>query len=91
MPRRRPTWQQVLSSQKSESGQQRKLVVFDRRRFVIANSRPIPVRALAKAFSEPVISDSFNHNSLIYIWVSDARRPGRRATTKRAATEDVGG
>ena len=46
----------------SESSQQRKFVVFDRRRFVIANSRPIPVRALAKIFSEPVSSDSSNSN-----------------------------
>ena len=35
----------------------RKFVVFDRRSFVIANSRPIPVRALAKNYSETVNSD----------------------------------
>ncbi len=39
-------------------------MVFDRRRFVIANSRPIPVRALAKIFSETVSSDSSNSNWL---------------------------
>ena len=37
-------------------------MVLDRRRFVIANSRPIPVRALEKIFSETVIFDSSNSN-----------------------------
>ncbi len=44
----------------SAYSQQRKFVVFDRRRFVIAKSRPIPVRALAKIYPETVSSDSSN-------------------------------
>ncbi len=37
-------------------------IIAPYRRFVIANSRPIPVRALEKIFSESVISDSSNSN-----------------------------
>ncbi len=40
----------------------RKFVMFDRRRFVIANSRPIPVLALTKIVSKSVSSASYNHN-----------------------------
>ena len=46
----------------SAHSHKRKFVVFDRRRFVIANSRPIPVRVLTKIYSESVSFDSFNHN-----------------------------
>ena len=46
----------------SADSQKRKFVVLDRRRFVIANSRPIPVLALAKIFCECVSSDSSNSN-----------------------------
>jgi len=54
----------------SKSSQKRKFVVFDRRRFVIANSRPIPVRALAKIFAETVSSDSSNQSMPICkIWL----------------------
>ena len=45
--------------------QKRKFVVFDNRRFVIANSRPIPACPLIQIYPEPVSSDSSNHNSLI--------------------------
>jgi hypothetical protein len=46
-----------------KSSQERKFVVFNRRRFVIANSRPIPVRALAIIYSESVNFDR-SHQSM---------------------------
>ena len=46
----------------SACSHKRKFVVFDRWLLVIANSRPIPVRALAKYCSETVNFDSSNHN-----------------------------
>ncbi len=46
----------------STHSHKRKFVVFDRRCFVSANSRPIPACALTNNFPEPVSSDSFNHD-----------------------------
>jgi len=46
----------------ASSSHKRKFVVFDRRRFVIAISRPVPVRALAKIYRQTVNSDS-SHQS----------------------------